>query len=583
MRWFPVLALLLVLTGSSGAAGPDDQYLDIYNEILQADGLQQSGHPAAAAARYLEAQAALKRLKDEHPTWNSTIVSFRLDYLAEQIQALARVAPAPSAPPPQVPAPVQVPVPAPTVTEVAGLQEQIRLLTAVNVQLENKLKEALSVQPAAVSPREIAKAEEKVVMLQKEKDLLAVALEQSKAAKTPVAPSAKPDNTASQLADANQALAELKARSSTEVKAVQTELAQLKDSLAEAQKKIAADATEIDALKSAHPPRDSSEITAERDKLKAELAARTKDLADAEAHRDPSVADLRAQLAEVERQRNEYKAKLAASPVAAPAATDAQAEQLRARLAVLEAQAIPYTPQELAMLKHSSSTASAATPAPPSAPAQTTAPNPAQAPATPVESKHIVHSMKDLPPGAGALMTEANRAAMQRDYAKAAQIYQEILRQDPNNVFVLAYLANAQYALGQWADCEKTVTHSLALDPDDPASLYSLGILRYREEKLDEALDALSRSAKYSPTNPATQFYLGNVLAAKGLRPASETAFRKALKFEPDYADAHYGLAWVYASEKPPSLELARWHYRRALDLGHEKNADLEKLLPTSP
>jgi tetratricopeptide (TPR) repeat protein len=406
--------------------------------------------------------------------------------------------------------------------------------------------------------------------------LLAVALEQSKAAKTPIAPTAKSDNTASQLAEANHALAESKARSSTEIRAVQTELAQLKDSLAEAQKKIAADASEMDALKAAHPPGDSSELAAERDKLKAELLARTKDLADAEAHRDPSVAELRAQLAEAERQRDEYKGKLAAP---APASTDAQVEQLRARLAVLEAQAVPYTPEELAMLKHSSSPATAAIPAP----AQTTAPAPAQAPAPPAESKHIVHSMKDLPPGAGALMTEANRAAMQRDYAKAAQIYQEILRQDPNNVFVLAYLANAQYALGQWAECEKTVTRSLALDPDDPASLYSLGILRYREEKLDEALDALSRSAKYSPTNSATQFYLGNVLAAKGLRTASETAFRTALKFEPDYADAHYGLAWVYASEKPPSLELARFHYRRAVSLGHDKNPDLEKLLAPSP
>jgi tetratricopeptide (TPR) repeat protein len=187
--------------------------------------------------------------------------------------------------------------------------------------------------------------------------------------------------------------------------------------------------------------------------------------------------------------------------------------------------------------------------------------------------------MKDLPPGAGALMTEAARAAMERDYAKAAEKYAEILHQDEDNVYVLAHLANAQYALGKMAECEKTITHSLALDPEDPASLYILGILRYRQEKLDAALDALSRSAKYSPTNAGTQYYLGNVLAEKGLRYAAETAFRKALQFEPNYADAHYSLACVYASEKPPSLELARWHYQRALDLGHDKNKALEAML----
>jgi Flp pilus assembly protein TadD len=123
------------------------------------------------------------------------------------------------------------------------------------------------------------------------------------------------------------------------------------------------------------------------------------------------------------------------------------------------------------------------------------------------------------------------------------------------------------------------VGRAIALDPDDPASLYLLGILRYRQEKLDEALNALSRSAQLNSTNPGTQNYLGCVLADKGMRPAAEIAFRKALQLEPEYADAHYNLALIYASAKPPSPELARWHYKRALNLGHPKSPKLEELL----
>ena len=63
----------------------------------------------------------------------------------------------------------------------AGYQEQIRSLTAANTDLQGKLKEALSVQPAAVNPDDLAKAQAKIVALQKERDLLAVALEQEKA------------------------------------------------------------------------------------------------------------------------------------------------------------------------------------------------------------------------------------------------------------------------------------------------------------------------------------------------------------------------------------------------------------------
>jgi Flp pilus assembly protein TadD len=176
-------------------------------------------------------------------------------------------------------------------------------------------------------------------------------------------------------------------------------------------------------------------------------------------------------------------------------------------------------------------------------------------------------------------MADALRDSMEHDFTHAEEIYKEILRQDENNVYVLAYLANAQFAEGHLEECGTTVDKALAADPDDPASLYLLGILRYRQERLDDALDALSRSAQLNSTNPGTQNYLGCVLADKGQRPAAESALRKALVIEPDYPDAHYNLAFIYATEKPPSPELARWHYKRAVDLGHAKSPQLEGIL----
>jgi tetratricopeptide (TPR) repeat protein len=555
MRWIAILVLLAALTGVSRAGGPDDDYLDVYNQMIQADNLQKNGHTSQAIEKYLEAQSALKKLKADHPTWNTEIVAFRLDYVAEQLQGLQKAAPAPSlAPPaaasaPAAAAPAKPATEAPGAAEISGLQEQIRSLTAAKGELENKLKEALSVQPAAVSPRELAKAQEKITTLQKENDLLTVALQQAKAAQPPSAPSPEAETTARQLAETKQALADLKARASQEVQAALDEMGHLKAALADAQKKLAANNTDASV----------KDLVAERDKLKEALAARTKDLADAESGRD--LVELRTKLAESERQRQELGAKLALAPGAPPATTtDAQVDQLRARLAVLEAQAVPYTPEELALLKNNSS-------------------SPGPLPAANAPVKHIVHSLKDLPPGAGALMTEAARAEMDRDYPKAIEKYQQILRQDENNVYVLSYLAKAQYLMNQLDDCEKTVKHALALDPEDAPSLYLLGILRYRQEKLDEALDALSRSAQYNPTNAGTQNYLGCVLADKGQRSAAETAFRKALAADPNYPDAHFNLAFVYAQGKPPSLEMARWHYKRALELGHKKSEELDKLL----
>jgi len=171
MRRIAVLVFSLVLTAAIRAAGPDDAYLDIYNEILQGDTFQQSGQPAEAIAKYVEARTSLKALQQASPAWNPEIVNYRLDYLSEQIQALQKpvtppsnpvqppqpVQPAPPVQPPQPAPPIKQPTPqAPTETDI--LREQVRSLSAVNAELQNKLKEALSVQPAAISPAELAKA-----------------------------------------------------------------------------------------------------------------------------------------------------------------------------------------------------------------------------------------------------------------------------------------------------------------------------------------------------------------------------------------------------------------------------------------
>ena len=54
---------------------------------------------------------------------------------------------------------------------------------------------------------------------------------------------------------------------------------------------------------------------------------------------------------------------------------------------------------------------------------------------------------------------------------------------------------------------------------------------------------------------------------------------RKALELDPDYGAAHNNLAVIYLNEDPPLVELARWHYQKALDDGQPRNPDLEKLL----
>ena len=147
---------------------------------------------------------------------------------------------------------------------------------------------------------------EKTTSLEKERDLLSVALEQQKAA---AAAASKPSASGAESAKLAAELADLKTRSSAADKSAQTEIAGLKQKLDESQKKLSDTATELNKLKSrpsAERPAagDVKELAAERDKLKMELAAVSKDLADREAHGNSADA---ARIKEVEKQNNDLK------------------------------------------------------------------------------------------------------------------------------------------------------------------------------------------------------------------------------------------------------------------------------------
>ena len=59
----------------------------------------------------------------------------------------------------------------------------------------------------------------------------------------------------------------------------------------------------------------------------------------------------------------------------------------------------------------------------------------------------------------------------------------------------------------------------------------------------------------------------------------AEAALRKAIQIAPGYGEAHSNLAVIYATQQPPFVELARWHYQKALASGLPQNPEIEKFL----
>jgi tetratricopeptide (TPR) repeat protein len=232
---------------------------------------------------------------------------------------------------------------------------------------------------------------------------------------------------------------------------------------------------------------------------------------------------------------------------------ETQMMNLRARLEVFEARQVPYSVEELALFK---------------------TPEPRLA-----DPKAGRKSVRELPAGTTPLVIEARRFFAAKQYDKAEEKYLQVLKQDEKNVPALANLAAIQLERNELEEAEKNIRQAIALAPDDAYAYSILGYVKFRQQKYDDALDYLSRAAKLDPENAEIQNYLGITLSNKGMRGPAETALRKAIQLKPGYGGAHHNLAVVYATQQPPMLELARWHYQKALAAGQPHSEELEKML----
>ena len=603
-----VLMLTVLLSPARAQPGADNQYLIIYSLIQQADSLNGAGRSSEALAHFVKAQNELQKFQKSFPDWNPKIVNFRLDYLALRVAELTPQvpqAPGTNAPPPAVPPPVAPPAtstpvlpqpvsPAPAAVPPAtraDFEARLQALQADNRTLEARLREALTAQPAMVDPRELARAQQQIRALMKENDLLKVSLAQGRGG-APALPGLDTNALAQlrqALAEANKQLAAEAARadrlaqenrtlqgrmqallaSADAAEALRAENALLRQQLAESRTKATnAPAAALNAeLAEARARISTLQSNADVTTLeKAALENRVRQLQSGQTPpvQTPGQAENEARIRELTQERDDLLAKLGKAnaelygrkkqDVAAQLAelTD-EVAVLRARLAVDEARAVPYTPEELAQFNR---------PAPP-------APNPN------AEKK----SVRELPGGTARLVAEAQTFFAARQYDKAGDDYLQILRRDPNNGLALANLAAIEIQQNKLDDAEKHIQAALAQAPNDAYNLSLLGTLKFQQAKYDDALNALSRAARLDPQDPQIQNYLGVTLGHKGLRQQAETALRKAIQLDPNYAAAHNNLAVIYISQQPPLPELARWHYEKALAAGQPPNPDLEKML----
>jgi tetratricopeptide (TPR) repeat protein len=660
MRSLCLVLLLLPLTGLPAVrvgvvTSPKEQYQTISDLVTQADQLVAAGDAVTARSIYETAQGALQQLRLEFPTWDTNTVNLRLDYVTTKLAALKAQPPkpppvtGPSTPGPTTPTntlpAAEVPGgPAPAdgvrtnrplsadfqppwpdspfegdiTNQFRQVLQRLRVAESDRALLAAKLREALSAQPAATDPRELARAEERIRVLQKENAQLRGVLEQAKA--SPPGESAELEKVKRALAEANRKLqlqgdaaAILIAEANLKLDEQTKRLAALsadRDTLQRKLELVAADKDAVARLTSenaalrqqltnvwtqqATATDQSGDLARQMQKVAKDLAESRSALALLQLENEvlaaklaenakrpvavqpppPPAPDPRSlrRIQELEQERTVLRRELAAAnrelTDRRSKGTAVQVQELndrlvtlRSKLGVYEAKAVPYTREELALFKKPKPILIAA----------------AAKPVLKRQPKAVAPPAR--PPS--ALVAEGNQQFAAGQLDKAEQTFKRAAAQEEKDVWALCNLATTQVEQNRLAEAEQTLQKALAIDPNDPSTLSVLAYVRYNQAKYDEALDAASRAVKSKPEDPALQCLLGSTLVQKGLRLQAETAFRKALQVNPGFADAHRNLAAVYLNQQPPMVALARWHYQRGLAAGVPLNPDFERKLDT--
>jgi len=174
---------------------------------------------------------------------------------------------------------------------------------------------------------------------------------------------------------------------------------------------------------------------------------------------------------------------------------------------------------------------------------------------------------------------EGIEAFQRGNFEGAREAYLRVLKIEPNNLPALVNLGAAEFQLGNFDEAERALRRSLQIKTDNPAAWLNLGILYLERGETMQALAAVAQAAAHDPSDAVARNYLGVAAGQLGWFDAAEAELRRAVEIRPDYADAHFNLAVFCLERDPPAVELARRHYRRALDLGAAPDPLVERAL----
>jgi Tfp pilus assembly protein PilF/TolB-like protein len=152
-----------------------------------------------------------------------------------------------------------------------------------------------------------------------------------------------------------------------------------------------------------------------------------------------------------------------------------------------------------------------------------------------------------------------------RDYSSAEKIYENVLRQDPNNVVAHIMLGLTLLELDLQDLAQARVEEALRLKPDHPHAYIVMSQIYAHQGKLEDAEQQLRRASDLNPKDPWIHNQLGYFYLSRNKPELALEEFKRYAELAPDDPNAHDSLAEGYL--RTGNEEMAEKEYLRALAL----------------
>jgi Flp pilus assembly protein TadD len=124
-----------------------------------------------------------------------------------------------------------------------------------------------------------------------------------------------------------------------------------------------------------------------------------------------------------------------------------------------------------------------------------------------------------------ALLRENKPADSLKEYTRAASM-------EKPSASMLERVGQDYVLLGDWADADKWTVRAVQMSPSDADAWYSLGRIRYSEQRFSDALYCFEQVLKLSPKSVKAETNLGLTYEAMNQVDAAMAAYRQAIQWQ---------------------------------------------------